>query len=486
MNQRQMRLPALTCFAILSVALGCTPESPIDATLQMLRRVREQKSEQLTNYFGMIEENVEQVQTDSELIFAFDGLLDLYNGAEAAETASHYDRVVTERYIEDYQLFFDVHFIATDGSIFYTVLKQDDLFGNLFSDEFSTWNLSTALRERPDESVVDFQIVDFSSEPSAFFAEPVAIDGEKRGWIVLQYASSRLDNLFGHDPALGQTGEVFLVNQNHFMMTRSQNQSQPSVLQQHLSDENIETKFALGEGELEVVDYRGYRCLTSFAVTDVLGVPWLLIAKMDVAEAVTREYLERDRNYYEKIREELRSRPAPESDARAITNTATTDETVRVYLDTYERIDGNASLETPGVATCTTLIVALPGEFAYMAHISPYDRVYDGSRTDLVSSILHQITSFEIPDKRIREIEVTLVTPRIQYSDSLITEFARAGIFLSQITVIKNPSARCADVHYQLPTNETLVTWCNSAGEPVTVQRRDQTPSVGTIMETFL
>ena len=481
----RFRIAAITATLIMATG-GCAPESEIDGTRAMLTRIREEKQEQLADYFDVVNQRVAAVRDDPRLLTAFDGLHRLYRGADAAQTASVYDQSVMERYIEAYQLFFDIHFIAADGQIFYTLLKQDNLFGNLFSPEFAGWNLSSRLRDCPQQSAVDFQVVDFSSEPSAFFAEPVVAGGEHRGWIVLQYASSRLNELFGYDSELGATGEVFLVNRSHFMMTRSQNSPGESALQRHLSDENIERKFAEGSGELEVIDYRGYRCLTSFAVAEVLDFTWLLVAKIDYAEAMTREYLAHDRRYYQLIRDELRRAPSSRNSFAATTERAPDRETVRVYLDNYERVTGAMALETPGVATCTSVVIALPGEFAYMAHISPYDRIYDGTRTDLVSSMLRQIRQFELPDKRLRELEVTLVTPEIRYSDSLITEFAEAGIFLSQITIMKNPGARCADVHYDLPTNTTYATWYDQMGDPLWTQSRENTPTVGNLMESLL
>lgn len=106
-----------------------------------------------------------------------------------------------------------------------------------------------------------------------------------------------------------------------------------------------------------------------------------------------------------------------------------------VNLDEYVRVDDEEVLYPPGVSTCIAVIISLPGEFACMAHVSPYDRIYGGSRTDLVGSISRRITDFE----------VVVVTPHIQYSEQIIDELVDDGLFLSRITIMKNPDARCAD-----------------------------------------
>ncbi len=86
-----------------------------------------------------------------------------------------------------------------------------------------------------------------------------------------------------------------------------------------------------------------------------------------------------------------------------------------------------------------------------------------------------------------REVEVTIVTPSIRYSERLLDELVDAGVFLSQITFMKNPEARGADVRFDFTTNETYVTWYYTTDyEERYVQLRSQTPTIGSIMERFL
>jgi hypothetical protein len=83
---------------------------------------------------------------------------------------------------------------------------------------------------------------------------------------------------------------VFLVNRDRLMLTDSRFQSETSILRQHLSEQNISAKFAEGRGHKIITDYRGQRALTSFEVCPVLDKEWLLIAKIDEDEVVTRAW----------------------------------------------------------------------------------------------------------------------------------------------------------------------------------------------------
>ncbi|MFW5743261.1 MAG: cache domain-containing protein [Spirochaetota bacterium] len=489
----------VACAGFILAALlfaGCAPANKMDEALEELTRIRRERGDELSAYFDHVRRTVESVQEDAELLDAFVGLNDLYHGTASVDssgvaTLRDLETVVVDRYLDDYQLFLDVHFIDKGGDVFYSVLKQDNLFHNIFEEDPEDSPLARKLRDNPESATVDFRFPGYGSEPSAFFAQPVHADGGHRGWIVFQFASSRLQEVFSYEPSLGRTGEVFLVNRDQFMLTDSYNSPESAVLRQHLSAENILGKFAEGEGEKVVVDYRGYEALTSFKVHTIMGFDWLLIAKIDRDEIITRQYLEDPQRYHERLRDYLRS-----ADFRFAGETTTPDdeaEAEKVHLDDFRRIDDSRpdgsprALFTPGVATCTSIVITLPGRFAYMAHVSPYDRMYGGSRTDLVRTMLRRVHDFEVADKEFRGVQVVVVTPTIRYSERMVDELVDAGIFLSQITFMKNPDARCADVHFDFESAETAVTWCYGTDfEERYVQLASRTPSLGTIMERFL
>ncbi len=486
-------------FILVAVLLSaCAPANKVEQALDELTRIRRERGEELSAYFDHVRETVESVQEDEELLDAFVGMNDLYHGTASVDASGvaalrELETVVVDRYLDDYQLFLDVHFVDEGGDVFYSVLKQDNLFHNIFEENPEDSPLARKLRDNPESATVDFRFPGYGSEPSAFFAQPVRADGGHRGWIVFQFASSRLQEIFSYEPSLGRTGEVFLVNRDQFMLTDSYNSPESAVLRQHLSAENILGKFAAGEGEKIVVDYRGYEALTSFKVHTIMGFDWLLIAKIDRDEIITRQYLEDPQRYHERLRGYLRSADFRRTDDETPDAIMEAGEARKVYLDDFVRIDGShpdgapRALFTPGVATCTSIVITLPGRFAYMAHVSPYDRMYGGSRTDLVRTMLRRVHDFEVADKQMREVQVVVVTPTIRYSERMVDELVDAGIFLSQITFMKNPDARCADVYFDFESAETAVTWCYGADfEERYVQIASRTPSLGTIMERFL
>ncbi|MFP4377608.1 MAG: cache domain-containing protein [Spirochaetales bacterium] len=461
---RFLSLRALLTVAIAVAAasiVGCAGAEPTGETIlheayERLDQLRGQKEQQLYDYFDHIEDLVQSVSQDQELVQAFAELRSRFLGkpVRGARSVGELENAIRGRYLDAYQVFFDLHFIEAGGDVFYSIRKQDDLFHNVFEGELNSWQLAGLLDESSGSAAVDFHYAEFSAEPSAFFAEPVRYRGEHAGWVVFQFASARLAEIFEFDSSLGQTGEVFLVNEQHFMLTQSALTASSSILEQTLSAENIESKFAAGEGHKVITDYRGYEALSSFAVCEVMGLRWLLIAKIDKAEVLTEAYLKHEDTYYPRMREELRQAPIRVAEGLPPRPTRT------VHLDRFERITQGGSLFTPGVSTCTAIVISLPGEFAYLAHVSPYDLAYGGTKTDLIHTILHRIREFEVPDSRVRELEVVVVTPQIRYSESIVHELAEAGIFLSQIRFLKNPKARCADVFYEFETNRTSILWC--------------------------
>ncbi|MCP4575955.1 MAG: hypothetical protein GY846_06700 [Deltaproteobacteria bacterium] len=184
-------------------------------------------------------------------------------------------------------------FIDGDGDIFHTIRRQGDYHKNIFEGELAITTLARQLTNHPDETFVDYEYYSVSDEPSAFFVEPVLKDGCLEGWFVLQCAINKINNMFTQEKGLGATGEVFLVNRHQYMLTESRFSKETSILNRHLSSENIETKFRERSGRKMVTDYRGVRAFTSFEVCHIGASEWLLIANHpDSIENITDRLVE--------------------------------------------------------------------------------------------------------------------------------------------------------------------------------------------------
>ena len=128
-------------------------------------------------------------------------------------------------------------------------------------------------------------------------------------------------------------------------------------------------------------------------------------------------------------------------------------------MDEFKRVSNGEVLYTHGVSSCTAFIISHKGKFAYLAHISAYDRLYGGKQTDLVRRMLKRIDEFDVIRSDKRKVEVTIISPKLSYAKNLIDILVDWGIFLSQIKLMHNPEARYANLSHNYLKGETLVEW---------------------------
>ncbi len=209
-------------------------------------------------------------------------------------------------------------FVNTDGSIFYTLRKESDTNININNNSVSLGILEEAIKNRPDHEVfIDYYEYTPSSEPAAFFIEPIKKQGVLKGWIVLQCTINNFNSIFSATDDLGQTGETFLVNKNGVMLTESFFKGQSTILKTHLADRNIKVKFAERKGHRVVTDYRGATALSSFEVFEYLGTSWLVVAKIDKDEITTDHYKQHHKYYEKMLLKHLRNlQPMPTSNTK--------------------------------------------------------------------------------------------------------------------------------------------------------------------------
>lgn len=252
---------------------GCTStEQPIEAVYyNKLDQIRVNKHKQLIQYMENVQKVADSISDDEIMKNLFNGknnIFKKYKDAKPPEnvqfTLYKLRDAIEDRYIEKYLIFSDILFINRDGDIFYTVRRQADYHKNIFADNLAETNLFHQLKNNPNNKYVDFHNYEISGDPAAFFVEPHINGSEMLGWFVLQFSINKINNMFSIEEALGQTGEVFLVNKDCYMLTDSRFFADSTILKKHLSEKNIREKFSERTGHKLVTDYRGYRAITSF------------------------------------------------------------------------------------------------------------------------------------------------------------------------------------------------------------------------------
>ena len=365
-------------------------------------------------------------------------------------------------YIQNYFAFYDILFVSVQGDVFYTIRKEADLGVNLLKDGPADSALVQCLKTVPrEEAFVDFHYHRSSSKPAAFFVEPVFRDGVHLGWIVLQCAISKVNTLLAWMDELGQTGETFLVNRHGYMLTESNFEGASTILNKRLDDRNVQAKFAEGHGHRTVTDYRGRTALTSFEVVEYLGTKWLVVAKMDADEIVTDHYVQYRRYYADRLLCCLKA--APPVPFRQVP-TLDPVETLQVDMDEFLKADSGQRLHTFGVSTCTGILAAYPDKFAYLAHISPKDKLYGSGDTNLLGPMIKRIKGFDIYRCQRHRVVFVVVARHYDTLLAIIDKLVEEGFLLSQIHVMCRPDAESATISYDYPGDNLVVTW-RSAGE---------------------
>jgi len=451
-------LVLFTAFIWPPVAFG---ESIPAETFQRLDKIREEKKKQLFDYLEKINKNAEAIRSDSTMLGFFDIKSKYHKSKELKTPPEKLSQVIEElkkkindHYIRNYLSFYDILFIDKHGDIFYTIRKQRDYHKNIFRGELSKTALARQLKMHPNQTFVDYQYYAVSDEPSSFIVEPVIKDGLLAGWFVLQCAINKINNMFTQAKGLGTTGEVFLVNKQNYMLTDSRFYGDSSILKKHLSPKNIESKFREKAGHKIVIDYRGFRALSSFDVCQIANNKWLLIAKIDEDEIITEQYKKKKKE----LRQSIIQSFSEENPRDCDTITAGVKPVV-IDMDEFRKVYNRERICTFGVSTCTAVIVSFPERFAYMSHNSNLDRIYGGDTTDLIGHIFKQINNFDIYKYELRELQVTVVANHFETIMNTIDRLVDEGLFLSQIRFIYNGDAQYARVIHDYVKNQTFVEW---------------------------
>ena len=427
-----------------------------------LDSIRTTKKKQLLSYIQSIRSRAMAIGQD-QMMLAYFHLKNKYHHltkdiAPPESLVEHIERVkkkIRQHYLRQYLQFYDILFINRDGDIFSSIRHQKDYGQNIFKEKLASTSIARQLRETPGKQFVDYQYYEISDEPSAFFIVPVYKEKVHTGWFVLQCAINRINRMFTEEEGLGRTGEVFLVNRQQYMLTESRFFRDSSILRQHLSKENIERKFALGKGRREVVDYRGRKALSSFEVCRVENHRWLLITKIDEDEVITDHYRRTKRRLQPGLMDLLLSGSSTPVKKGALRE----GKRIEVDMDEYRKATPAQLISTYGVSTCTAMLVTYPGRFAYLAHISNIDRLYEGQITNLVRQVFRRIERFEICSNDQRNLEVFLVAPHGETALRAIDFLLEEGVFLSQIRFLCYHDALYANVIHDCLDNETIIEW---------------------------
>jgi len=487
----------LTLFILflITTPLSKADKTPYDWALVRLDYARQDKVAQLQHFCNRMHSIARGVREDSIMINCF--LINHeYNRLKKKETlpTELTDKVtelrmsLNDHYLSNYLAFYDILFVNNSGEVFYTIRNESDLHRNLLDNECPECPLESTLKKMPDHEVfVDFFDYGPSSEPASFFIEPVHKNQKLIGWIILQCAINKVNSLFAWTEDLGQTGETFLVNQQGYMLSESNFEGASTILARKLHDRNVQGKFAEGQGHRQVLDYRGFIALTSFEVVPFLNTQWLVVAKVDKDEVLTDHFGRHRRYCAEKVLDYLSTTPAITSSGVPPASITENQQRTRVDIDEFLKADHDICLQTFGVATCTGLLAVYPEKFAYLAHISPRDKVYGSDGANLLGQMIKKMKSFDMYPNEQRKVVFTVIAPHLESLVPIVNKIVDEGFLLSQIQVMYNGEAQSATIAYSYPHDDLAVYWkMKEKGTPPIINDISNAVNLGTLIEEVL
>ena len=436
-------------------------ESIYERAFAHLETVKEHKKDQLTTYCMSIDSKAKQVKNDPVLLDFFLIKNKYYllqhktpPPEKTKQAIEKYKSNILRHYAENYMEFYDLLLINNKGDVIFTIKKEAEYHSNVFNGDMKDLPFASHLRPEPNDYYLDFTYYHPSDEPAAFFVEPIYRNNEFKGWFVLQWAVNKLSSLVSDFESLGKTGEIFLVNKDQYLLSDIRFIGDSTILMKHLSLDNIQYKFEKREGKIIVTDYRGFRVLSVFELFSFMGSEWLLIAKIDEDEILT-DFFNQQKN--DALLERIIKKSAWNDENSSFLMNH--EKSKRVDIDEFVKADDGNNMVTRGVSTCTAVVACFQGRFAYMAHISPYDKMYGENRTDLLGHIIRRIKRYDIYSYEMRNIQFHVIATHHNSIHEIVTRLLAEGFLLSQIHFLYNPRAAVVDASFDYEQNMAMVVW---------------------------
>lgn len=484
------------CVIMIVLLLGMAAEAPCcseslqaltQRTFERLDAVRERKQHQIELLLGQVERKATQAASDETLLQFFHVMhRDKEMLAPEAsvpdklkQVAQQYQNAMNTYYLNNYLEFYDILFIDRSGFVFHSMRKEDDYRANVFQGVLAQTRLAHCLRTPEYEFFIDFQHYSPTDEPAAFFLLRIHDTGVHTGWIVFQYALNMLNALMVDRSELGETGEVYIVNRDHYMLTQSRFRAGNSCLNVRVDTEAV--RCALKElcGNKRIRGYRDRTVFVSFERFTMWDSSWIIIASIEEDEVLTDYYRAHADRCLEKMLSGFVTKPpgtvhTPPPDGR----------TLRIDMDEYAKVLPGMVARTYGVSTCTAVTAGIPGRFGYLAHLSSNDKIY-GSDKPLHSlkDMVRTITHFDIHLCERSQLRFVVVATHTRSIGMVVEKLLKYGIMLSQIRFARNPQARYANVFCDGASGRIGIEWVYDRRSPDVMDDRSL-PSLADVLKT--
>ncbi len=197
-------------------------------------------------------------------------------------------------YMEQYS-YYDVFLMSPEhGDTSFTVTKEADFgqrAGEINSSLHDVWQLASQGKVAISDTK---PYAPSAGAPAQFIAAPIKENGKIIGVVALQISIDAINNIMKERTGMGETGETYLVGPDLLMRSDSfLDPTNHTVIASfaHPSQGKVDTE--AGREALSgtsahkiIIDYNGNPVLSSFALLDLNGVKWAILAEIDEAEVL--------------------------------------------------------------------------------------------------------------------------------------------------------------------------------------------------------
>src|SRR3990172_8157035 len=178
--------------------------------------------------------------------------------------------------------------VDTDGNICFGVKRDEYIGTNLRTGEYNLFSIGEIFKEGLNN--IKFSDLTWCEEAKDFIfmaAAPVYdLANKLLGVVVVEVPYSKIDIFLTQRDGLGDTGEIYIVGEDHFMRSKSRFITQNTILKLEINTDA--TRDALrGNTDVQVVkDYRNIPVLSAYTPLENLrDVNWVLLVEIDMKEA---------------------------------------------------------------------------------------------------------------------------------------------------------------------------------------------------------
>jgi len=276
------------------------------AAFDQLTAIREIKSNQIKDYFEVMKGQLNALKEDPyarnamlEFNAAFEAAGNTTDSIEWKTLAAQYDGRLKD--IMDDFGWYDLFLIHHDGGIVYTVSRETDLGMQIPNSELRDSGLGKAFRASKSMGAEEIVFADFEpyspsgDKPAAFMIGQMRDEhGELKGYVAFQIPLDKINNIMQERSGMGQTGETILVGGDKRMRSDSFVDSAGHSVEASFAgsiEKNGVDTVAIREGLAGkngtdiIFDYLGNSVLVSYMPVELLGTRWVLVAKINEAEA---------------------------------------------------------------------------------------------------------------------------------------------------------------------------------------------------------